>query len=103
VTDNTNAERQRRYIAKLKAAAQGKDGVTNAKLRDEIDDLKRQLAEVRSKRPDRHQSTVTNAPVTNATLDARIIELEGQLAHMRFDYHALHAAYTRALDKHRGS
>jgi hypothetical protein len=53
--------------------------------------------------PDRHQSTVTNAPVTNTTLDARIIELEGQLAHMRFDYHALHAAYTRALDKHRGS
>jgi hypothetical protein len=64
VTDNTNAERQRRYIAKLKAAAQGKDGVTNEKLRDEIADLKRQLAEVRSS-PDRHQSTVTNAPVTN--------------------------------------
>jgi hypothetical protein len=55
MTDRTNAERQRRYIAKLKAAAQG---VSNAKATAE------QAAQ----------------GVSNAALEARIRELEEQLA-----------------------
>ena len=57
--DNTNAERQRRYIARLKAAARGKASpVSNAKLEARIRELEAELAE-------RKGHTAAKAPVSN--------------------------------------
>jgi hypothetical protein len=47
MTDNTNAERQRRYIARLKKAA--KEGVSNAPLAQELKDTKAQLAQAQKR------------------------------------------------------
>jgi hypothetical protein len=60
--DNTNAERQRRWIAKLKAKAAAAESVTNAKLKAELDRLKAENAWLKTELQRKHSKPKAAKP-----------------------------------------
>jgi hypothetical protein len=84
--DRTNAERQRRYIQRLKARATGVSNAPDEGRDKEIARLKARIAKAEQDR-DRYKQMAesrpaepVSAPVTNGGQEARIAELEAQLA-----------------------
>lgn len=102
--DRTNAERQRRYIARLKAAAARK-GVTNggeAALTDEIDALRQKVATLERQLAQARPRPAAGGRAGVQAHEARIIQLEGEVARLRLACEAEHDLYVRALDAHAG-
>jgi hypothetical protein len=96
--DNTNAERQRRYIARLKAKAAAAEGVTNAKAEAELAALKAENARLKTElERERSKPKTAKPPLPpdeelvrqNKSLKTRVRNLTAELHDMQAWYERL--------------
>jgi hypothetical protein len=84
--DRTNAERQRRYIARLKAKAAAQAGVSNAEVKTELTRLKDENARLKAELASLNAAAGRLSAATKEAwprTTARIAELEAELARER--------------------
>lgn len=88
--DNTNAERQRRYIARLKAKAAIADGVTNAKAEAKLAALKAENARLKAElERERSKPKAAKPPLPpDEERDRQIKSLKTRVRNLRIELYA---------------